>query len=203
MDMEKLRAVALAALLGMAAALLPAHSAELTEAKIFEWWDDGTIEAKEANEMLELMDEGNMQEACALAEIYANEPCGTESADGAPASKTETATSTKAPRDKKPQKKYGGSLSTRMVSIPQATSRRTARNCGSTSTGSRFGSARRNYSPTKASGARRTSGRFLPANCTAPSRSILSGARRSLTPSGSSAQPHCSIPRVQQARSSR
>ena len=114
MDMEKLRAVALAALLGMAAALLPAHSAELTEAKIFEWWDDGTIEAKEANEMLELMDEGNMQEACALAEIYANEPCGTESADGAPASKTETATSTKAPRDKKPQKKYGGSLSTRM-----------------------------------------------------------------------------------------
>ena len=75
MDMEKLRAAALATLLGTAAALQPAHSAELTEAKVFEWWDDGFIAPAEADEILSLMDEGNMQEACALAEIYAGEPC--------------------------------------------------------------------------------------------------------------------------------
>ena len=75
MDMEKLRAAALATLLGTAAALQPAHSAELTEAKVFEWWDDGFIAPGEADEILSLMDEGNMQEACALAEIYAGEPC--------------------------------------------------------------------------------------------------------------------------------
>ncbi|MBR4348171.1 MAG: hypothetical protein IKP90_04450 [Fibrobacter sp.] len=51
-------------------------AAELTEAKVFEWWDDGLIAPEEANEILSLMDEGNMREACALAEIYSGEPCG-------------------------------------------------------------------------------------------------------------------------------
>ena len=118
MDMEKLRMAALAALLGTTAALLPAHSAELTEARIFEWWDDGTIEAEEANEMLGLIDEGNMQEACALAEIHANEPCETEPADEAPANikpaSKKRQPQAKTARGKKPQKKYGGFLSTRM-----------------------------------------------------------------------------------------
>lgn len=73
MNTKTLRAAALAAFFG--AALLPAHSAELTEAQVFEWWDDGFIAPEEADEILSLMDEGNMQEACALAEVYAGEPC--------------------------------------------------------------------------------------------------------------------------------
>ena len=44
------------------AALPFAHAAGITEAQVFEWWDDGTIEAAEANELLSLLDEGNTQE---------------------------------------------------------------------------------------------------------------------------------------------
>ena len=59
------------ALLAAARAL----TAELTEAKVFEWWDDGIVTPEEADEMLALMDEGDMREACALAEVYAGESC--------------------------------------------------------------------------------------------------------------------------------
>ncbi|MBR4784561.1 MAG: hypothetical protein IK012_04820 [Fibrobacter sp.] len=61
----------LIALLAAARAL----TAELTEARIFEWWDDGIVTPEEADEMLALMDEGDMREACALAEVYAGEAC--------------------------------------------------------------------------------------------------------------------------------
>ena len=83
-------------------AILPpvSHSAELSEAQIFEWWDDGTIEAEEANEMLSLLDEGNAQEACALAEIYASEPCEMKAMNKK--------------RTPKAQKKYGGHLAAKM-----------------------------------------------------------------------------------------
>ena len=79
MNTKKMRSAALAAFLGMAVASLPeqalAQTTEFTEAKVFEWWDDGFIAPEEANEILALMDEGNMHEACILAEIYAGEPC--------------------------------------------------------------------------------------------------------------------------------
>ena len=83
-------------------AILPpvSHSAGLSEAQIFEWWDDGTIEAEEANEMLSLLDEGNAQEACALAEIYASEPCEMKAMNKK--------------RTPKAQKKYGGHLAAKM-----------------------------------------------------------------------------------------
>ena len=93
MDTEKKRAnsaisilfTLAAALVGMlfsplatqAAEIAEAQAADVTEAQVFDWWDDGTIGAEEANEMLSLIDEGKTQEVCALAEIYANEPCGT------------------------------------------------------------------------------------------------------------------------------
>ena len=76
MNVKTLRVAAIAAFFG--AALLPAQSAELTEAQVFEWWDDGFIAPEEADEILALMDEGNMQEACALAEVYAGEPCDSQ-----------------------------------------------------------------------------------------------------------------------------
>ena len=85
MDTEKKRAKSAisilftlaAALVGMLFSPLATQAAEITETQVFEWWDDGTIGAEEANEMLTLIDEGKMEEVCALAEIYANEPCGT------------------------------------------------------------------------------------------------------------------------------
>jgi len=78
MDTKKIHLLAIAVTLGAAIFPLPAHPADISEAQVFEWWDDGTIEASEAEEMLALLDEGRMQEACALAEIYANEPCETD-----------------------------------------------------------------------------------------------------------------------------
>jgi len=47
----------------------------LTEAQVFEWWDNSVITPEEANEMLLLLDEGNETEACLLAEVYAQFPC--------------------------------------------------------------------------------------------------------------------------------
>ena len=92
----------LAKAIAMLWAILPPapHSAGLSEAQIFEWWDDGTIEAEEANEMLSLLDEGNAQEACALAEIYVSEPCEMKAASRK--------------RTPKAQKKYGGHLAAKM-----------------------------------------------------------------------------------------
>ena len=105
----------------VALAFTPVQAADVTEAQVFEWWDDGTIEAEEANEMLSLIDEGKIQEVCALAEIYANEPCGTgtqaifeedefagnRTAGNAPASN-------KTARAKKPSRHYSGHLATKV-----------------------------------------------------------------------------------------
>lgn len=80
MDKKKMLAATLAVLFGTAT-FLPAQAqelaAELTEAEVFGWWDDETIAAEEANEILSLIDEGDMSQACALAEIYASHPCKT------------------------------------------------------------------------------------------------------------------------------
>ena len=103
----------------VALAFTPVQAADVTEAQVFEWWDDGTIEAEEANEMLSLIDEGKIQEVCALAEIYANEPCGTgtqaifgeeEFADETSASRKRAGKS----RVKKPSRHYSGQVATKV-----------------------------------------------------------------------------------------
>ena len=55
-----------------------AASQSLDEAKVFEWWDSGVIDGDEAREILDLIEEGNLQEACMLAEVYALEGCVTD-----------------------------------------------------------------------------------------------------------------------------
>lgn len=50
----------------------------LNEASVFEWWDDGLISAEEATEMLNLLEEGNQEEACLLAEAFSLESCTSE-----------------------------------------------------------------------------------------------------------------------------
>lgn len=103
----------------VALAFTPVQAADVTEAQVFEWWDDGTIEAEEANEMLSLIDEGKIQEVCALAEIYANEPCGTgtqaifgeeEFADETSASRKRAGKS----QAKKPSRHYSGHLAAKV-----------------------------------------------------------------------------------------
>ncbi len=47
----------------------------LSEAQVFEWWDNGIIDGEEAQEILDRLAEGNMEEACILAEVYALEKC--------------------------------------------------------------------------------------------------------------------------------
>lgn len=60
----------------------------VTESDIFEWWDDGIISQDEAEDILLLLEEGNDEEACALAEIYAQEPCqSANTADTQPSQK--------------------------------------------------------------------------------------------------------------------
>ena len=62
-------------------------SATLNESQVFEWWDNGIITADEASEILSLLEEENRQEACLLAEVYAQESCTPENSDS---SQTET-----------------------------------------------------------------------------------------------------------------
>lgn len=50
----------------------------LDESQVFEWWDDGIIDSDEAREILDLLEEGNEQEACLLAEVYALESCASQ-----------------------------------------------------------------------------------------------------------------------------
>lgn len=64
----------------------------LSESQIFEWWDSGIISPEEAQEMLDLVQEGNEREACFLAEIYAMETCEIQKA---PKEKTPTKKKTK------------------------------------------------------------------------------------------------------------
>ena len=45
------------------------------EAQVFEWWDDGIITPEEADEIFSRLEEENYDEACLLAEVYAQEPC--------------------------------------------------------------------------------------------------------------------------------
>ena len=47
----------------------------LDAAQIFEWWDDGIITPEQADEIFSRIEEGNYNEACLLAEVYAQESC--------------------------------------------------------------------------------------------------------------------------------
>lgn len=88
-----------------------AHAGGITEAQVFEWWDDGTIEAAEANELLTLLDEGNTQQACILAEIYAEAPCDIEKeSDGEDSGKSHA----KARRKRKAERNYGGHVAAKV-----------------------------------------------------------------------------------------
>ena len=57
---------------------------DLNEARVFEWWDSGIITAEEATEILDLLEEDNQEEACLLAQVYAQETCGDVPAHKAP-----------------------------------------------------------------------------------------------------------------------
>jgi len=70
--------VFVAALFTLAGVVL---AAPLGESKVFDWWDNGIITAEEATEILDLLEEGNQEEACLLAQTYAQEPCD-ETASG-------------------------------------------------------------------------------------------------------------------------
>jgi len=67
-----------AALFALEGAVL---AAPLSESKVFDWWDNGIITAEEATEILDLLEEGNQEEACLLAQTYAQETCD-ETASG-------------------------------------------------------------------------------------------------------------------------
>ena len=54
---------------------LQAAASPLDEAKVFDWWDNGIVTAEEATEILDLLEEGNQEEACLLAQVYAQESC--------------------------------------------------------------------------------------------------------------------------------
>ena len=80
----------------------------LTEAQVFEWWDDGIIDADEAREILDLLEEGNEQEACMLAEVYALESCASE--DIAPVKTKKQRQAIKVPAKKQARKSERPSL---------------------------------------------------------------------------------------------
>lgn len=65
------RLIAAALTLGV----LQAAASPLDEAKVFDWWDNGIVTAEEATEILDLLEEGNQEEACLLAQVYAQESC--------------------------------------------------------------------------------------------------------------------------------
>ena len=72
-----------------------ATAQDLNEARVFEWWDNGIITAEEATEILDLLEEDNQEEACLLAQVYAQETCGEVAARDKPAKSTDRKTSTK------------------------------------------------------------------------------------------------------------
>ena len=91
--------------LTIASTLFAVIDTKLTEARVFEWWDDGIVDGDEAREILDLLEEGNLQEACMLAEVYALESCA--SGDTAPA---KTKKKEAKARQKKPKLKPRPSL---------------------------------------------------------------------------------------------
>ena len=84
--------------IALALGALQATASPLDEAKVFDWWDNGIITPKEATEILDLLEEGNQEEACLLAQVYAQESC-----EESPTQKSKSATS-QAARSKSPRR---------------------------------------------------------------------------------------------------
>ncbi len=85
-------------------AATPAH-AQVSEAQVFEWWDAGVITPEQAEEMLSLLDDGELEEACLMAEVYAQESClapDAASANRKKTSKTKKRTKSQTQTDKAP-----------------------------------------------------------------------------------------------------
>ena len=65
------------------------------ESQVFEWWDDGIITPEQADEILSRLEEENYDEACLLAEVYAQEPCeASPKQEKSPRKKSKSAKST-------------------------------------------------------------------------------------------------------------
>ena len=75
----------------------------IEESEVFDWWDNGIISQDEAEDILSLLEEGNTQEACALAEVYAQEAC-TDTEAPPPKKKTTKKKSTLEESSKNPDK---------------------------------------------------------------------------------------------------
>ena len=52
-----------------------ASDQSIDQAKIFDWWDDGLVTAEEASELLDMIQDGNFEEACLLSQALALETC--------------------------------------------------------------------------------------------------------------------------------
>ena len=87
----------------LAASLCHGQSTSIDESDVFDWWDNGIISQDEAEDILSLLEEGNTQEACALAEVYAQEAC-TDTEAPPPKKKTTKKKSTLEESSKNPDK---------------------------------------------------------------------------------------------------
>lgn len=87
----------------LAASLCHGQSTSIDESDVFDWWDNGIISQDEAEDILSLLEEGNTQEACALAEVYAQEAC-TDTEAPPPQKKTTKKKSTLEESSKNPDK---------------------------------------------------------------------------------------------------
>ena len=87
----------------LAASLCHGQSTSIDESDVFDWWDNGIISQDEAEDILSLLEEGNTQEACALAEVYAQEAC-TDTKAPPPQKKTTKKKSTLEESSKNPDK---------------------------------------------------------------------------------------------------
>lgn len=86
-----------------AASLCHGQSTSIDESDVFDWWDNGIISQDEAEDILNLLEEGNTQEACALAEVYAQEVC-TDTEAPPPKKKTTRKKSTREGTSNNPDK---------------------------------------------------------------------------------------------------
>lgn len=91
-----------------ATALCHGITTTVEEADVFEWWDDGIISQDEAEDILALIDEGNQQEACILAEIYAQESCKSDDKDASKSDSSKRAVTKEKSNSKKGSASKGG-----------------------------------------------------------------------------------------------
>lgn len=69
-----------------------ASDQSIDQAKIFDWWDDGLVTAEEASELLDMIQDGNFEEACLLSQALALETCAEKKTAKKPSRKTPSLT---------------------------------------------------------------------------------------------------------------